>query len=386
MLSNFFKPKTQSQKQAEASHRMLEELKARRGEETGKWLALMQDQVLVPPPGPPPTVEDVDQREVDESYDEPYTPSLESQYLDPSAKGRPATAVATPPPAPATPDLSTNDTAVWVKKLFQEFALQATEFNATASGTEMVMTVRPPEFTFETPHYGAYDPEKKIKVFKGHIATTHWAMLVQGYNEKIDVYIIPSESILNFTLNDIRKSELSAFMTIDSSIVNGKRQWTTSGHPVTPETLPLLAKELLGDIVRIASGTMEESELFAHHATDLKLGETVAQGYATPTAPTPSGQAPTSTSTSPPPVPGSVAPTVALESLATWPACEALLQAIYKDLGSITSIEGALDLERDKETVQRLHDVAGRLRTLSGELSGLVAQYHPKGGSKYNPS
>jgi hypothetical protein len=375
MLSNFFKPKSQSAPQADASHRMLEALKERRGAETGKWLALMRDEVAVPVLGPPPKIEDIDIRDtIDEA---PYTPPLESQYKGPTTKGSYASVLAAPPSAPA----QENATVDWVKKLFQEFARQATDFNATASGTELVMTVRPPEFTFETPHFGDYDPEKKIKVFKGHIATTHWAMLVQGYNEKIDVYVIPSESILNFTLNDIRKSELSPFMSIDSEIDSGKRKWSTSGHPITPETLPPLAKELLGDLVRIASGTMSESELFAHHTTELKLGETVAQGFEVP--PEAKGEAmPTSA-----PVDTAAAPPAsAIASMATWPACEALLQAIYKDLGSITSEEGALDLTKDEDTAKRLHDLSGRLRTLSGELSGLISEYHPSAGSKYNAS
>jgi hypothetical protein len=373
-LSDFFKPKSQPEQQADASSRMLRQLRARRGEETGKWLALMRDEVGVPVLGPPPKLEDVDKR--DTINETPYSPSLESQYAELNPKTiRPGSVVAAPPKAPASTPAEKNETVDWVKKLFQEFSLQATEFNATASGTELVMTVRPPEFTFETPHFGDYDPAKKIKVFKGHIATTHWAMLVQGYNDKIDVYVIPSESILNFTLNDIRKSELSPFMTIDSTLVDGHQVWTTSGHAVTPETLPLLAKELLGDLVRIGSGTMNESELFAHHTTDLKLGETVAQGYAPPLEPMPTSSL----------IGESSAPTP-IEALATWSACEALLQAIFKDLGSITSNEGALDSTKDEASIQRLHDLSGRLRNLSGELSGLIAEYQPTKGSKYNPS
>ncbi len=39
-------------------------------------------------------------------------------------------------------------------------------------------------------------------------------MLVQGYEEKIDVYVIAADEILNFTLNDIRKSGETAYMTV----------------------------------------------------------------------------------------------------------------------------------------------------------------------------
>ena len=61
-------------------------------------------------------------------------------------------------------------------------------------------------------------------------------------------------------------------------------------------------------------------------------------------------------------------------------------EAIYDDLARITSSEGAIDPSKDQADIDRLHEIAGRLRTLSGELSGLLAQYHPAEGSKYNPS
>jgi hypothetical protein len=361
---------------------MLEMLKERRGEETGKWLALMRDEVAVPPPPPTPTIEDVDKRAT--INEAPYTPSLESQYAELNQTLRPGALISPPrAPAPAAAPAAPapaekNATVGWVKELFKQFASKATDFNATASGTELIMTVRPPEFTFESAHFGEYDPNKKIQVFKGHVATTHWAMLVQGYNDKIDVYIIPSESILNFTLNDIRKSELSPFMTMESSIVNGEQVWSTSGHAITPEAVPPLAKELLGDLVRIGSGTMSEAELFSHHASELKLGETVAQGY---TAPPDGKPMPTSA-----PLEAGPSPTSSIESLATWTACEALVQAIYKDLGAITSNEGAMDPSKDADAIKRLHDLSGRLRNLSGDLSGLIAEYHPSKGSKYNAS
>src|SRR5262249_49143966 len=131
-----------------------------------------------------------------------------------------------------------------------------------------------------------YDPHKKLSIFKGHIATLHWGMLVQGYEEKIDVYMISADEILNFTLNDIRKSNTPSFMTIASSLSDSHRIWNVGGVTVGPETVPLLAKELLGDLIRIATGTMTESELFADHSKSLKLGDTVAQGFPAP-APTP---------------------------------------------------------------------------------------------------
>lgn len=269
-FANLFKPKSQPAEDVDRSVVMMEKLKARRGEETGKWLALMESGSRIPPPsGPPPTIEDVDQREIlDEA---PYVPPLEAQiasFYDAEA---------------AVPEAArVNQTVAGVEKLFAEFQRQADEYNTNAAETQLLLMVHPPKFTFEIeePTYeDSREPVEKIGVFKGHVVAQHWALFVQGYEEKVDVYMIAADEILNFTLNEIRKSGVAPFMTIESTVVDGKRLWNVSGTRICIDTLPLLAKELLGDLIRIATGTMSEEELFADYQTDLKLGETVAHGY-----------------------------------------------------------------------------------------------------------
>jgi hypothetical protein len=75
-----------------------------------------------------------------------------------------------------------------------------------------------------------------------------------------------------------------------------------------------------------------------------------------------------------------------LDKLSTWFACETLLKAIDKDLALLTSTAGSLDSEKDKATAKRLHDLSAVLRTLSGQVSGCLAENHPSAGSKYNAS
>jgi|AGTN01.2.fsa_nt_gi hypothetical protein len=266
-FANLFKPKAQPEEDVDRSVKMMEKLKARRGQETGKWLALMESGSRVPPPsGPEPTIEDVDQREIlDEA---PYVPPLEAQIASFSdIEG-------------AVPDTEKNQTVAGVEKLFAEFQHQADEYNTSAAATQIFLMVHPPEFTFEEPTYEhSRNPVQKVSVFKGHIVAQHWALFVQGYEDKIDIYVISADEILNFTLNEIRKAGVTPFITIESTMVDGKRLWNVAGTRICLDTLPLLAKELLGDLIRIATGTMSEEELFADYQTDLKLGETVAQGY-----------------------------------------------------------------------------------------------------------
>lgn len=266
-LDKLFKPKAQPEEDANRSTLMMERLKARRGQETGKWLALMEDASRQPPEptGPTSTIEDVDQREIlDEA---PYVPPMEAQIASMAIAG------SREPSAAAEEE---NRTVAGVEKLFAEFQLQADEYNASAE-TQLKLTVNHPKFTFETPSFE--NPGSKITIFKGHVVAQHWAMLVQGYQERIDVYVIAADEILNFTLNDIRKSGVSPFMSVESSMEGDRRVWNIAGTPISLETIPFLSKELLGDLIRVATGTMDESELFTDLKTKLKLGETVAHGY-----------------------------------------------------------------------------------------------------------
>ncbi len=269
-LGDLFKPKAQSQEDAQRSQMMMERLKARRGPETAKWLSMMEDAGRLPPPeGPPPTIEDVDEREVID--DTPYVPPMEAQYTDVADDG--------PKPDLSAPE-EQNQTVAWVEKLFAEFQRRADEYNSATTEGQLKLIVNPPEFTFEKPNFEeAYNAKERVSIFKGHIVAQHWAMLIQGYEKRIEVYVISGDDILNFTLNDIRNLGVSPFMTIEASEDNNSLAWNIAGTIISQQTLPLLAKELLGDLIRISAGTMSEEELFADFQTGLKLGETVAHGY-----------------------------------------------------------------------------------------------------------
>jgi len=367
IFSNLFKSDSTSEEEVKNSELVLERLKQRRGQETGKWLNLMRDPAAAIKTGPAPTVEDIDNR--DSIKEEPYTPPIESQYTTLSPSSSPVVKI-------AQADAPRGEVVEWITKLFNEFAKQAAEFNSSATGTKLVVTVRNPEFSYEAPHYGEYQSEKKIGIFKGHLATQLWAMWIQGYEDKTDIYVIPAEMVLKFTLEDIRKSDFTPFMTIDSKKEESGRKWSIEGTVISPDSITLLARELLGDLVRIASGQMNESELFGHHSAELKLGQNVAQGYVGQAAPAASG-APDAAGDSGKP------PAKSLENLATWKAIEQLTKAIDEDMAWLNEQESLLD-PSEKDLMEKVHTLSGKLRTLIGQTSGLVAEYHPRAGSKYN--
>jgi hypothetical protein len=407
LFGNLFKPLPPTQEEAERSAEVMTELKKRRGSETGKWLNLMaRDASQLPKFEAAPTVEDVDDRpQINEA---PYAPSLKAQYATMSVRFEPAAV-----PAP----VSQNATVEWVNKLFNEFALQAAAFNSSAQGTHLIVSVHSPEYELEKPQLGVYSAEKKVSSIKGHLATMQWGMLIQGDENKIQVFVVPSERILDFMIHDIGASEFVPFMTIESNAIDSqseseseseseskaksksKKEWHIEGTTITFDTIPLLAKVLLGDLVRIASGSMSETELFSSHKDGLKLGDTVAQGY-TDKGPTQAQESASRSITNPAEpsndfnfssdmlVEQKKAPQTerSMDNLFTWQAASALIQAMDKDLPWLTQKEIDLDPALNQTEAARLNDLVTKLRTLSGEIGILLADYHPTQGSKYNAS
>jgi hypothetical protein len=373
IFGNLFKPQPPTEAEAQRSASLMEQLKKRRGEETGRWLNMMsRDTRNVQTSGPAPTAADVDSRPV--LNEAPYTPPVNAQY---ATMSMPVVRV------PENQPLANSAAVVWINKLFQEFAIQSSAFNSSAQGTHLVINVHAPEFEFEKPQLDTFTTERKVSLFKGHLATLQWGMLVQGNENKIDVYVVPAEQILDYMVHQVGSS-FTPFMTIDSRDVEHTKEWHIGGTTITYDAIPLLAKELLGDLIRIASGSMNESELFSEHAHGLKLGETVAQGFARPVPPLPPAALD--------PVDSRFTATGAnaenigtIKSLATWTVASQFISTVDQDLLWLAQQKADAENGGNKVAVQQLNGLITKLRTLSGEIGQLTADYKPS-SSKYNAS
>jgi hypothetical protein len=56
--------------------------------------------------------------------------------------------------------------------------------------------------------------------------------------------------------------------------------WTVGGQLATLQVIPYLAKELLGDLIRVSSGVKSESEIFSGDSASKKLSAKLAGGNA----------------------------------------------------------------------------------------------------------
>jgi hypothetical protein len=353
-FANLFKPTISAQEKE--SEETIERLRRYRGKQTAEWLAQQDHQAVItsvinnggvlPPVKEPPKLEDVDKLD---AYDSTvYEPPLEAMYTPISA------AVNSAQQQPR----KENSQVDWIETMFDEFTRCAGEFDKNNNDQSLMVSVSRPEYRYEASSYDTYIPDAKISVFKGHISTHSWGMLVQGHADTIDIYVLPSEKLLSFTLNNIQNKGFMPFMSITSAIVNEQLEWHIEDEVVSFEKLPLLAKELFRDLVRVASGKMQESELFANYSEGLKLGETVAKGY------------------SPAPKENSSAPKSSVdEILRTWKACADLVKTIESDLLVLAEKEHVAKTSSNEEMLSILKETSSDLRSLSGGLSELLNKY-----------
>lgn len=169
------------------------------------------------------------------------------------------------------------ETVAWMNELFKQFSDLSFEFNKTAVNTDLLVTVEQPQL--HDKNVAPNSTESGSKVYRGRLTTSQWALGLIGQEEKITIHLIPAAMLLGFIVGQFTDEQFPPFMEIVRSNLSGTPGWTIGGEPATMQAIPYLAKELLGDLIRVASGVMSESELFSSGSEQPKLGENLAVGY-----------------------------------------------------------------------------------------------------------
>jgi|GEM_PF-2684237 len=371
IFSNFFKSNALPEDEIAESENVMRKLQEQRQENTSQWVASIQDPHSILPPTytkvkipPKPTIEDVDKREEADSF--VYTPPVEAMYT-PFDEGDTLGGLA------RVTNTSSTD---WVSRIFQEFERQGNTFNASAQGTNLVLSIHPPKYYEEVVAGGVYGQDTKVRFFKGYVSATFWGMLLHGHHDKIDVYIVPSEAILQMTLADISTSGFSPYVTIDSQIVNGELEWHVEGTTIDYNAIPNLARELLADLIKVASGKVANEELFAeHHSGNLKLDQGAAQTLTQAMRIVKEAPAASPVATAIKQQPNSLRTEMA--NLASFAAAERLVEALTRDLTQVSRLTEPGTPGLDDMDTQKMRELTTAMRTALGQVTSFVAQNKP---------
>jgi hypothetical protein len=171
-----------------------------------------------------------------------------------------------------------DDVVALMDRIFKELSELTYEFNKSAVGTELMVAYEVPQRFEKKTEEVWYRPVERT--YQGRLTTRQWALVIKGGDKDIAIYLVPASMLLalSFGQPDLTKP----FMEI---VHAGSGQWTIGGENTAMVAIAPLAKELLGDLIRVSSGVMNENELFAPHGGEVALGKNLAVGYKPEAAP-----------------------------------------------------------------------------------------------------
>lgn len=217
----------------ESSKQIYQDLSARRGSETGRWLSGLA--------GEAPAAAD--------SWVKAQTNAADSF----------------------------EEARVWIDALFEEFGSLTYGFNDRVVGTDLFVNCEKAQVVETRDEDLWYHPV--IKTIQGRLATRFWCLYVKGNGEKVSIYLFPSDMTIAFKAGQISDKDSPPLLVAEHKEADGRKFWSIQGGEASLATIPPLAKELFGDLIRLASGKMDSSELFSKRNEKPKLGENVAVGY-----------------------------------------------------------------------------------------------------------
>jgi hypothetical protein len=173
-----------------------------------------------------------------------------------------------------------DDVNKWIDLLCEQFIELAYEFNKKAVGTNLYVSYEKPRLFEKRDEDVWYRPVDRT--YKGRLTTRDWAMIVRGHESKIAVFVVPSSMVMAFDNDSVGEDEMPHLMLIERTAGSGGTiTWKIGEEATNLSAISPLAKELFGDLIRVSSGVMTEAELFSNDKAPT-LGENVAVGYQQP--------------------------------------------------------------------------------------------------------
>jgi hypothetical protein len=190
-----------------------------------------------------PTKEDIDRREPDDSilYVSPEASLKPSGFEEESASERSV-------PSPNVGQVSA------IEILFEQFAICAEKLNENMDYQPYIASVCLPQYTYKESSIADYTAQKQMHSCKGHVSTRNWALFFQGYPDRAEISLVPSENLLRYMSDEHPISNLAPFVVATSATLDEAIVWQIGAERVPRNALPQLARKLFSYLIRIACG------------------------------------------------------------------------------------------------------------------------------------
>ena len=143
----------------------------------------------------------------------------------------------------------------WVDKLFDLFQQYEVEFNRAVNDPELRIET---ERAVITPDLVSKMQGSDHHHYIGRLHTKSWSLAVIGNLSRIAGYIVPSDHYIGFQNNIASYNQFFEFVPV----WDGELKWSFEKGAVSISQLPVIAKQIFGQLVKVAKGEAETNERF----------------------------------------------------------------------------------------------------------------------------
>ncbi|HEY9787765.1 MAG TPA: hypothetical protein V6D17_20420 [Candidatus Obscuribacterales bacterium] len=145
-----------------------------------------------------------------------------------------------------------------VDQLFDNLQRYTFEFNKTGIADELKVHCERPKGLHEYSDFTRY--RGKVLLTQGHISTRAWALVIQGVDGEVFVFVIPADFIIGFRPG---QTEFHPYLTITRSEDQRGASWSIEERALANDSVPKLARRLFGHLIRVVKGEASEGEKFS---------------------------------------------------------------------------------------------------------------------------
>lgn len=143
----------------------------------------------------------------------------------------------------------------WVDKVFDLFQQYEVEFNRVSPSQDLMVRV---ERAVVTPELVSRMRGNDAIHFHGRLYTRYWTLIVVGNLYYLEGYIVPSDHYIGFEANH---ASYTQFFEANASW-DGELKWVCENAVINEGLLPAFAKQLFGQLVKVAKGEASDEERF----------------------------------------------------------------------------------------------------------------------------
>lgn len=266
--------------------------------------------------------------------------------------------------------------------LFDCFQQYEFEFNRSAPAPELSVTVERPTAITETIRHSLKSPETR-QVFRGRISTQYWTLLLRGYHEEVEGYLLPIDQLISFASDPLHYTK---FLSLTGTASDDDISWSVDGVEVSWDKIRSLGKQLFAALVHVAKTGTAEGLVFAFSHKEPAVtagGDTPAKqasydfnahdpalddmGYTVPgrTAPAPAP--------APAPVKPAQAKSTSVSKIET--ALDQLQKALTEELDDLTKAGQEAFGKQDMANVERIVQRTNKVKQLRDQMNVQIATW-----------